>query len=175
MLKKKKDSDSDKTAWPSPEELEDSERQQEWDEMEEDEVEGWGAGANGGWENGQNTDWGKAAESGWGGWKKDTNANAMLGKEPSGGSASGAWGAETSLWDNAPQPVQSRTHTYAARGSSFEKKREKAPPSRNYQCIDANGETTIPARMALYSRQRLARDRIFWAFNPSESTYKFFL
>ena len=73
-------------------------------------------------------------------------------------------------WSNAVLPTHSRSYTLAAEN--------RVPPSSLYHVegpgdtelsiIDAQGAALAPAQRAFYSRERLARYRIHWAFDPNK-------
>lgn len=73
-------------------------------------------------------------------------------------------------WNNAMLPTHSRSYTLAVenRVPPSSLYHNEGPDDTEFNVIDAQGGALAPAQRAFYSRERLARYRIHWAFDPNK-------
>lgn len=142
VLKKQKFAEPEAMTWANPD---DDEEDEDEDYAEEGDA-AWGAdwgGTGGGW-NGAGKGWGDSAAAP----KRTSRAS--------------------DYWSNSPHGRTSKTYAMATDGPGWSaSKAQKEAPVADHRIAESHGAGLIPARLALYSRERLARDRLFWAFNPS--------
>ncbi|KAI5125050.1 hypothetical protein M0805_007474 [Coniferiporia weirii] len=136
ILKKQKFASPPATAWPEV-----IEEQQEEEEGFEEEEEEYG--------------------------EDDYNDYDEYGQD-SGLGKQGGWFAEAgSGWDDAAFPMPSKAYALAAEGRIPPRRRAQSESyNTDYRILDSDGNALALAHRALYSKSRLARNRIHWLFDP---------
>ena len=140
LQKKQKFAEPEASAWPTPED-------EEYEDSEDDDGAGWGD-----WEGVDN----KEAWASNSGHARNESAPVFTSK------ASDVW--------RDPQPTKtSKAYAFATDGRLSDTRRSRSEgQSIDHRIIESKGEAFMPAQAAFYSKERLARDRIFWFFDPSK-------
>ena len=101
-------------------------------------------------DNGNNTGWNAGAGDGWGSPPLARASKSLDG------------------WGDTSQAKSSRVNAFINDGRASDMRRTQSDSRvADHQFVDSNGEALVPAQRAFYSPERLARDRIFWFFDPS--------